>query len=124
MAFDGILQGWSAPASTDLSSSQYLPVIFDEVNGIALATAAYNCDGILQDNPVQGQAGYVAVNGVAKVLAGGTIAAGAQVQVGSSTGVVTQTGSGIAIGKALIASTAAGQIISILLYKGNGAYAA
>jgi hypothetical protein len=120
MAFDAILQGFSAPASTDLSGNQYCAVIFDTSANIALATSAKNMDGILQDNPTSGDAGYVAVNGIAKGLLGGSVTTGEQVQVGTS-GAFVAFSSGVAVGKAL-SGGASGNIISILLYKGNGLY--
>jgi hypothetical protein len=121
MAFDAILQGFSAPASADLSSHQFAPVIFDGSGNIALATAGKNIDGILQDAPKSGQAGNVAINGIAKGVLSGTVAQGAQVQVGSSGTFVTLS-SGTAVGKALTGG-ATGNVVSILLYKSNAVYA-
>jgi|SRR5579871_1710002 len=122
MAFEGVTQNFSAVASADLSALQYTAVIFDTSGDIAAAASGKNCDGILQDAPKSGQAGNVAISGISKAVLGGSGAtAGDQLEI--TTGGVFQTkSSGTAVAKAL-ATGVSGDIISVLLYKGNAVYA-
>jgi hypothetical protein len=121
MAYEAVNHKFSAPAASDLSTKQYYGVIFDTTGSIALATAAKNIDGILQDAPKSGQAGAVAIDGVTKAAISGTVTAGDQLEVASG-GTFVTLASGQAVAKALTGG-ATGNIISVLLYKGNGLYA-
>lgn len=71
--------------------------------------------GILQDPTPAGKAAAVLIDGVSFVKAGGTIAAGAAVAVGTGGVGVTATEGVTPFGIALNAATAAGDIISVLL---------
>lgn len=71
--------------------------------------------GILQNQPASGAAGDIAINGVCKALAGGTITAGDELAVDSSARVTTASSTNHRIGKALGAS-AAGQLVAVQLF--------
>lgn len=84
MAYEEALKTISYPASGDLSASQYC---FVHVTGSQLAVSgvAGNPIGVLQDKPAAaGRPGSVAVEGVTKVRAGGSITVGAEVVCGAS----------------------------------------
>jgi len=67
-------------ANADLSTNQYSFVSRNSTNRIALTGAGLSADGVLYDKPsVAGRAAQVAISGVAKVLLGGTVAAGDEV---------------------------------------------
>lgn len=67
----------SIEASADLSALQFTAVKMGTGRKIASATAATDTIiGVLMNKPVSGQPGEVAIAGIAKGIAGGTIAAG------------------------------------------------
>lgn len=121
-------------ASADLSSTgtslqgpngtaQFLAV---KISGVGTVTvAAANSDvvhGILQNDPKSGQAANVAFGGISKAVAGAAITAGAVLMSDTSGRVITQTSPGTnpCLGQALDTSTAAGQVIRILIVPGIG----
>lgn len=117
MAFEAILRGISVPASADLSSNQFY---FMQINSsgqlVAPSSAHVDVDGVLQDKPnAQGRAGDLAVAGVTKVVAGGSVSIGDYVTNDNTGKGVTATSGQKAHGRALTASTGSGQIISVLL---------
>lgn len=63
-----------APTTTDLSTSTGLAVVVNSSGNLVVAGADQLIDGVLVDDPKSGQAGTYQVRGVAKVVAGGTIA--------------------------------------------------
>lgn len=112
----------SYPASTDLSSYQYRAVTIDSNGQLAVATAAKNIDGILQDKPAaQGRAGLVQWGGQSKATAGGNFSIGGLLEVGTS-GKLVALASGTAVAKALEAGSD-GKIVSVKLLQSNAAYA-
>lgn len=108
-------------AKTDLSAKQYFGVIVDSVAGqvaIAGADATKFC-GVLQNKPTAGQAAEVQVNGVARCIAGGTVAAGAFVTTDSAGEWVTANSADQILGLALEAA-ADGAVFQVLLKEGMG----
>ena len=64
-------------AAADLSGKQYHFVVMASATTVNVATAITNAPiGILQNAPESGQSAIVAVSGVSKVVADGTLAAG------------------------------------------------
>jgi hypothetical protein len=63
-------------AGADLSAKQYHFVVLASATTVNVATAITNAPiGILQNNPTSGQQAIVAISGVSKVVADGTLAA-------------------------------------------------
>ena len=64
-------------AAADLSAKQYHFVVLASATTVNVATASTNAPiGILQNTPEAGQQAIVAISGVSKVVADGTLAAG------------------------------------------------
>lgn len=116
-AFEQILQAVTLPASADLSTKQFLFVYVDTNGRIAVPASAHiDIDGVLQDKPdAIGRAGNVAVFGVTKVVSGAAVAIGDYITNDSAGKGVTATSAQKAHGRALTASSATGQIITVLL---------
>ncbi len=115
----------SFPASTDLSTKQYYATTINSSGQLALATAAKNCDGILQDKPsAQGQVGTLGWHGVTKaaISASSNIAIGDLLEVDTA-GTLKKLASGTAVAKALEAvNVASVTVITVLLLKSNAVY--
>jgi len=118
----------SAPATVDLSAKQFYAVDFDTTTAgsqLALAAAGNNADGILQDKPVAGQAGNIAIFGVSKVAisASTTITAGQLLEV-DTLGTLKGHSAGTVVAKALepLTSTTQIAIISALILKSNASF--
>lgn len=79
MSFNQNYVNISAPAGADLSAKQNYFVKINSSGAAVLAAAGEAAIGVLANKPTSGQTASIQVSGVAKVLAGGTIAAGAQV---------------------------------------------
>ena len=86
------------------------------------ATAANGkADGVLINVPLRANtAATVVTFGRTKVLAGGAIAAGAEIQVGANGRAVTATSTNVRVGRALEAAVN-NQIITIDFYQGGNA---
>ena len=78
MAYEtGLVTIGPLTAAADLSSKQYHFVVLASATTVNVATAITNAPiGILQNAPTSGQSAIVAVSGVSKVVADGTLAAG------------------------------------------------
>lgn len=88
---------------------------------VAATAANGKADGVLINAPLAANtAGTVVVFGRTKVVAGGAIAAGAEIQVGANGRAITATGTNIRVGKALEAAVA-NQIVTIDFYQGGNA---
>lgn len=88
---------------------------------VVAPTAAGKVDGVVINQVLRADtAATVVVTGRTKVLAGGAIAAGAEIQAAANGRAVTATGTGIRLGKALEAGVN-NQIISIDFYQGGNA---
>lgn len=113
-------------AGADLSEKQYTFVTCNGVTAdgenrtVVSPAAGAKVDGVVINNPKTGHAATVVVFGRTKVKAGGTIAAGAEVQTNANGQVVAATGTNIRVGKALEAAVN-GQIITVDFYQGGNA---
>jgi hypothetical protein len=118
----------TAVASTGLTGNQYYFVRSTGVDSTysggnltcLLCTSATGnasaAKGVLQNDPDTGEAAIVRVDGVTKLVAGGTIAVGNLVTSSTAgTGIACTTTGEFYLGRAESASTAAGQIISVRL---------
>ena len=86
MAHETALQSFSAPAGADLSALQYTFVTVNSSGQVVGAAANSLAVGVLQNNPLSGEAANVAMNGETKIKLGATLSAGAQVEVGATAG--------------------------------------
>lgn len=107
------------PAGSAMTGGQYKCVAISSSGNVNLVAASggLQVDGILYNDPDVGQAATVVVAGVAKVIAGGVVAAGAEV-ASDSGGLAVTAASGatqFVFGRALVAATAANAVISVLL---------
>ena len=100
-------------AGADLSAAQFRFVKVNSSGYAVLAGAGEKAAGVLANDPLDGQAGTVDVGGVSKVVAGATVAAGAEVQ-SDAAAAATTLNTGKPLGIALYGG-AAGEIISVLL---------
>lgn len=108
-------------AAADLSAKQFYIVKLDSSsNGVALSAAATDTSiGVLQNTPASGEAATVRFLGTSKVVAGAAITKGAYVTADSSgKGAATTTDRDNAIGIALEAAAADGDIFEIMLLPG------
>lgn len=71
--------------------------------------------GVLQNKPRNGEEATVAYLGMSKVIAGGTITAGAPISYDSSGHVIDAVSGDTVIGRGLEAATTAGEIVTALL---------
>ena len=112
-------------AGADLSEKQYTFVVCNGVTAdgadrtVVSPSAGGVADGVVINNPADTHAATVVVFGRTKVKAGGTIAAGAEVQTNAQGLVVNKT-TGLSLGRALEAAVN-GQIITIDFQKSNTA---
>ena len=113
-------------AGADLSGKQYTFVTCNGVTAdgenrtVVSPAVGAKVDGVVINNPKNTHAATVVVFGRTKVKAGGAIPAGAEVQTNANGQVITATGAGIRVGKALEAAVA-NQIITIDFYPGGNA---
>ena len=103
-------------AAGDLRELQFRFVI---LNGSGLmaqnTTAGGRVSGVVQNKPNTNQAVTVMQTGVSKVVAGAAITQGALVMSDNVGRAVPATGTNIAVGRAELAASAAGEIISVNL---------
>ena len=118
MAYEAVLQKESKIASSDYSTKQYFACVLDS-NGQAALPGGAGADiyGIVQEKPAVGRVTGVAFAGATKWVAGASIAAGATVMTDSQGRCVTATSTNFGVGKAEIASTGAGVIITVNLQR-------
>lgn len=91
MATENTLDCRSKIAGADLSTKQFYVVKLNSSGQIVLAGDGEMAYGILQDKPVSGAVGSVAVSGQSLAVLGATVAAGAKVAANASGQVVTAT---------------------------------
>lgn len=130
---EGLLNTFSAQAGADLSGKQFYGVAL--VNNATpppgavavVGTAAKNITGVLQNNPLPGQAAEIQSSGTTKVAvsAGQTIVGGTTFLELDAGGTFTVHAAGAIVAQALesLASSTAIQIISARLMLGNAATA-
>lgn len=118
MAFEEVLQSFTMEAGADLSGHQYrfVKVTGDKTVG-PCDTAGELAVGVNQgDVSNVGEAVQVGFHGISKVSASAAIAAGALVATTTGGQAVTAAGAGTeAIGMALKAASAEGELIPVLL---------
>ncbi|GAG22405.1 unnamed protein product [marine sediment metagenome] len=102
-------------ASADLSTSQFLGVVPHTTAGeVALAGAAAKIAGVLQNDPIIGEAAEVMVDGVTKGVSGAAITTGDELEMDAAAKFITLA-SGVSVGFALEAASGADDILSVLL---------
>lgn len=101
------------PAAADLSGSQYRFVAVNSGGNAALCGVDAQAIGVLQNKPTATQAASIMTTGASKVIADGTVAAGAKVSASATAGAVT-TGTGAVLGIALTGGVI-NQIITVEL---------
>lgn len=103
-------------AGADLSGSQFLFVKESAAKTVNVCSAITDeALGVLQNKPTQGQAASVAIDGTAKVKAGGVIAFGAKVAPMASGKAQVAASTQFPRGIALEAAAADGDLIEIAL---------
>lgn len=116
MATDGMLITRTHEAGADLSAKQYYfvkaAVITDKVD--VQTVAGILVDGVIQNDPTSGQQGIVARSGRTKIVAGGSLAVGDEVQC-SSAGKAVVTTMGYSLGRVIVAAST-GNTATIELY--------
>lgn len=119
MAREEALKCISVPANTDLSSYQYRFVTVNSSGNLALTGDGANADGVLQDKPAAaGRPGSMAIEGVTKLIASGTITAGDDIASGAS-GVGVKATTGDIINARALESVSDGELFSALLLAPN-----
>ena len=101
-------------AGADLSEKQFRFVRIsgdNTVNAISATTQAPA--GVLQNDPESGEAAAVAIAGISKVVAGGTVTAGYVVTCDSYGRVVNATAGGYEVGIAWTGASSAGELCTI-----------
>lgn len=107
------------PANGDLASQQFKFVKLNSSGRLVANGLGEAAVGVLQDDPrAAGRAGAVAIGGIVKVKAEGTIAAGADVASDADGGAVAATTGQIVLGTA-VTGGASGEIISMLFHPRN-----
>lgn len=91
MSFNQSYVNVSRPAGADLSAKQSFFVKLNNQGAVVLAGAGEAAIGTLRNKPTSGQTATVQVSGVAKVVLGGTVAAGARVASDADGKAVTAT---------------------------------
>lgn len=116
MAAQEYLQSVTLEAGGDLSAQQFRFVeIAADGQVDVVSSAGGSAIGVLQGNPsAAGQAAEVAYAGVTKVVAGGTVAAGAKVQSDATGAATLAAASDHVLGRCLKGG-ASGELIEVLL---------
>jgi len=119
MALHKLVEGltWTAEAGADLRTHLNKFVTINANGEAVLPSSGAAVVGTIYEVNLSGSAPYgpvtIQLGGVAKVVAGGTISAGQEVEVGANGTAVAKT-SGVVVGIAL-ASGASGEVIPVLL---------
>jgi hypothetical protein len=120
MAIQENFQTITLVAGADLSERQYRFVSVNASGEAVAAGAGANAIGVLQNDPVAGQAATIAISGVVKVEAGGVVTRGGQVASGANGVAANAANDNNTLGTALDTG-ANGRIISMLFQK-NGIF--
>jgi len=100
-------------AAADLSSSKYFCAKIT-ASGIALCdTQGEQCDGVIQNDPLAGEAVTLRSEGVSQVVASGALAKGVAVTVGTAGKIEAAAAGDFILGKTLSASSADGDIVTL-----------
>lgn len=109
-------------AAASLNNHQYGAVRMSAEGQVNIASeinvsgATKTVFGILQNKPYAGEPAQVAISGLSKVFAGGTISAGAPISYDSSGHIVNALSGDVVCGRGLEAATTAGQIVTALIF--------
>lgn len=115
MAFEGILQNVPGiVAGSDLSAKQFHAVKLTGDKAVGAAGSADLALGVLQNDPLQGDAAAVAYAGVSKCKLGANVAVGNRVAPDAAGALAPVSAGQFPIGVALEAG-ASGEIVSVLL---------
>ena len=118
MAYQEALRPVSLPQESSLHGSEHLFVKLNSSGRVEVCGAGDDSVGVLDVGSVgpQGSACCVSIAGVAKVVAGAAVNAGAVVMADSSGRAVTASGSGVHhLGRCLKGCSNAGELIQVLL---------
>jgi hypothetical protein len=119
MAYEESAVMITVPANGDLSASQFKFVAVNSSGRLVASGAGAGAIGVLQDDPrAAGRPGLVAIGGVVKVKAEGTIAAGAAVASDADGGAVVAASGNVILGTAMTGGVN-GDIISVLFNPRN-----
>lgn len=122
MAYQEQKTSISLPANADLSSNQYHFVTTTNSSGqarVALAGDGAFAIGVLQNKPdTAGDVAEIAIGGVLKVVAGGSITSGAAVACDANGEAVTAASGDVILGTAIKSADAA-DIIPVLFQPRN-----
>jgi len=120
MAIQENFQTITLVAGADLSELQYRFVGVNASGEAVAAGAGASAIGVLQNDPLQGQAATIAISGVIKVEAGGVVTRGGPVASGANGVAANAANDDNVLGTALDTG-ANGRIISMLFQK-NGIF--
>lgn len=110
-------------AGESLATSQFKFVTLESDGQVDLADAAgERCLGIVENDPASGEAATVVMSGKTRIVCGGTVAAGAQLQTDASGTAITAASGDVSMGYALEAGVA-GQVIAMELIQGGNVLA-
>lgn len=116
MAYENTCETISVPAAADLSTHQYKLMTLNSSGQAALGNATNLIVGVLQNKPTAaGQAATLCWAGVSKVVAAGVITAGARVTSDANGLAIAATTAGDAVVGVALATSAANDIIPILI---------
>lgn len=106
--------GWHAAEKIDRAYGAEL----DADGKFAKATAAGKFAGVVQYGAAEEDDMCTVVTGIVQAVAGGAIAAGSQVEISAAAaGVFITLANGTAVGRALSAAGAAGELFALYTYK-------
>lgn len=109
------LQTITLTAAADLTTKQYHGVYIDSNGKAALSTDLSKTIGVLMNKPDTGQAAVIAIGGICKAVAGGSVTTGGLVSTNNSGKfVTTDSGQDWTTGMAM-ETGADGKIFSILI---------
>lgn len=115
MATEYDVETFTLPAGADLSAKQFYFVELNNTGKVTVCNSAgERAFGVLQNDPTANQAATIAIGGVAKVIAGDTIAIGDQIATDASGRAIPATTGQIVLGDAISAG-AVGNVVSVLL---------
>lgn len=115
MAFEEAVVKVSRPAGADLSAAMYLAVKLNSSSEVVKVSALTDATfGILQNDPVAGQAAAIAIGGICKAKAGATLAAGDVVAANTAGKLIVGATGSKAIGTVVVGG-AADEIVSVLI---------
>jgi hypothetical protein len=119
MAHETALQSISLTAGADLSALQYTFVGVNSSGQCVAASANALAVGVLQNNPLSGEAATVAINGETKIKLGATLAPAAIVEVGAAGVAAAATGTGSYVMGILTLGGANNEIGSMVIRTGG-----